>query len=83
MQIVENKRTVFFNDGATDVIAPGIAAIIASARQIVAGEFFVILGENLRIHRLVVIFVHKHRRWHTRLEIRVICRPAEAQAKQR
>jgi hypothetical protein len=33
MQIIENKRAIFFNDGAANMVAPGIAAVIAAARQ--------------------------------------------------
>jgi hypothetical protein len=33
MQVIKNKRAVFFNDGATNMVAPGIATVIAAARQ--------------------------------------------------
>ena len=39
--------------------------------------------QNVLVDRLVVVFMHQHRSRNARLQIRVICRPAEAQTKQR
>ena len=43
MQIVEDERTVLFNDGAPDMIAPGILAGIAASRRIIRGNLRIIL----------------------------------------
>jgi hypothetical protein len=48
MQIIENKRAIFFNDGAANMVAPGIAAVIAAARQIVVRQLFIILIQDVR-----------------------------------
>lgn len=78
MQIVENKRTVFFDDGAPDMVAPGVATVIGRAAEVVVRQLFVVLSQHLLIDRLVVIFMHHHRRRQARLDVRVIRRPAQA-----
>lgn len=76
MQIIEDKRTVLFDDGAPDMVAPGIAAIIGRTAEVVVRQLFVVLRQHLLINRLVVIFMHHHRRRQARLDVRVIRRPA-------
>lgn len=76
MQIVENKRAILFNDGATNVVTPGIATVIAVARHVVVRQLFIVLRQHILIDRLVVVFMHQHRRRQARLEVRVIRRPA-------
>lgn len=76
MQIVENKRTVFLDDGAPDMVAPGITTIIGRAAEVVIRQLFVVLRQHLLIDRLIVVFMHHHRRRQARLDVRVIRRPA-------
>ena len=65
------------------MVSPGIPTVIAAARQVVVRQLFIILIQNVLIDRLVVVFMHQHRRRHTRFHFRVVVRPAKAQAKQR
>lgn len=83
MQIVENKRTTLFHDSATDMIAPGIAAGVAAARQIIVRQLFVILRQQRVIQRLIAVLMHQHGGRHPRLDVRVIRRPAKAKTEQR
>lgn len=83
MQIVENKRTTLFHDSATDMIAPGIAAGVAAARQIIVRQLFVIVRQQRVIQRLIVVLMHQHGGRHPRLDVRVIRRPAKAKTEQR
>ena len=82
MQIIENKRAIFFNNGTADVVAPGIAAVIAAARHVIMRQLFIVLIQNILVDRLVVVFMDQHRRRQARLEIRVVSRPAEAETEQ-
>lgn len=83
MQILQNKRTALFNNSPTDMVAPGIATRIAAAREIILRYLLVIFRKHRVVQRLIVIFMHQHRRRHARFHLRVIVRPAKAQAKQR
>ncbi|MOA37248.1 hypothetical protein D3C78_1588250 [compost metagenome] len=65
------------------MVTPGVATIIAVARQIIVGQVFVVLRQHASIHGLIVIFMHQHRGGNTRFHVRVISGPAKAQAKQR
>lgn len=83
MQIVKNKRTTLFHDSAPDMVAPGIAAGVAAARQIIVRQLFVILRQQRVIQRLIAVLMHQHGRRHPRLDVRVIRRPAKAKTEQR
>ena len=77
----EHMGAAFFRDHSFHHFTPGFMAVGTAAMLVIFQKMLVVGRERLSFYRLVVIFMHKHRERHTRLQLGFICRPTEAESK--